>query len=157
MNHTPRTPEQERNIAVFRQVVEEGFNRGNLQALDDLFTPAFHEHQSGFPTADLAGLKRGIAGVRRALPDLQLDIVDTVVEGDKVSFLLRGEGTHQGQLGPLPGSGKHVTWDVIDVCRFHDGRIAEHWGVPDRMGILEQVGMPRPPRWLMKLMMKRSR
>jgi predicted ester cyclase len=157
MTQNNRTPEQEHDIGVFRQVIEEGFNRGNLDALDDLFTADFHEHQSGFPTPDLAGLKRGITGVRRALPDIRLEIADTIVEADKVSFLLRGEGTHQGQLGPLPGSGKHVTWDVIDVCRFRDGKIAEHWGVPDRMGILEQVGMPRPPRWLMKLMMKRNR
>ena len=157
METTPRTSEQEHNIEVFGQVIEQGFNRGNLDALDGLFTSDFQEHQSGFPTPDLAGLKRGIAGVRRALPDARLEIGDTVVEGDKVSFLIRGEGTHQGQLGPLPGSGKHVAWDVIDVCRFRDGKIAEHWGVPDRMGILEQIGMPQPPRWLMKLMMKRKR
>ena len=86
-----------------------------------------------------------------------MNIVDTIVEGDRVCFRLVGEGTHEGQLGPLPGSGKHVTVDVVDVCRFHDGRIAEHWGVADRMGIMEQVGMPQPPRWLMRLMMKRKR
>jgi predicted SnoaL-like aldol condensation-catalyzing enzyme len=157
MDNTTRTAEQQHNIEVFRQVIEEGFNRGNFDAFDSLFTPDFHERQSGFPTPDLAGLKRGIAGVRRALPDVRLQITDTIVEGDKVSFLLRGEGTHQRPLGPLPGCGKHVTWDVADVCRFRDGKIAEHWGVPDRMGILEQIGMPQPPRWLMKLMMKRSR
>jgi predicted ester cyclase len=156
MNHSTRTPEQQSNVEVFRQAIEDGFNRGDLGALDPLFTDDFQEHQRGFPTADLEGLKRGIAGVRRALPDLRLQIVDTIVEDDKVTFLLSGEGTHLGQLGPLPGSGKKVAWDVIDVCRFRDGRIAEHWGVPDRMGILEQVGMPRPPRWLMKLMMKRG-
>jgi len=104
----------------------------------------------------LRRLVRGIQGVRRALPDVRLEIVDTIVEEDRVCFLLAGEGTHQGQLGPIPGSGKHVTWDVVDVCRFRDGRIAEHWGVPDRMGIIEQVGMPQPPGWLMKLMMKRK-
>jgi predicted ester cyclase len=156
MSQTTRTPEQERNIDLFRRAVEEGFNRGNLAALDDLFTPDFQEHQRGFPTPDLAGLKRGIQGVRRALPDVRLEIVDTIVEEDRVCFLLAGEGTHQGQLGPIPGSGKHVTWDVVDVCRFRDGRIAEHWGVPDRMGIIEQVGMRQPPGWLMKLMMKRK-
>jgi len=35
-------------------VIEEGFNRGNLAALDDLFTPDFREHQRGFPTPALA-------------------------------------------------------------------------------------------------------
>lgn len=91
------------------------------------------------------------------LPDLRLGIVDTIVEGDKVCFRIIGEGTHEGPLGPLPGSGRRVTVDVVDVCRFADGRIAEHWGVADRMGIMEQVGMPQPPRRLMRLMMKRKR
>jgi len=151
-----RTTGQEHNIEVFRKVVEQGFNLGNVTALDDLFTADFQEHQRGFPTPDLSGLKRGIQGLRRALPDLRLRIADTIVEGEKVCFRLVGEGTHQGPLGPLPGSGKHVTVDVVDVCRFHDGRIAEHWGVADRLGIMEQVGMPQPPRWLMRLMMKRK-
>lgn len=157
MSQTDRTPEQVSNIQIFTQVIEEGFNGGNLTALDDLFTPDFREHQRGFPTPDLEGLKRGIQGLRRAIPDLQLSIASTIVEGDQVCFRLVGEGTHQGQLGPVPGSGKHVTVDVIDVCRFHEGRIAEHWGVADRLGIMEQGGMPRPPRWLMKLMMMRKR
>ena len=157
MTQAPRTPEQEQNIELFGQVIEEGFNQGNLAALDEFFTLDFHEHQRGFPTPDLAGLKRGIQGLRTALPDLRLEIVDTIVEDDKVCFRLVGKGTHQGPLGPLPGSGKHVTSDVIDICRFRDGRIAEHWGIADRMGIMEQVGMPQPPRWLMKMMMKRKR
>ncbi|MBU1227884.1 MAG: ester cyclase [Actinobacteria bacterium] len=157
MTHPIRTSEQDRNIDVFRRAIEDGFNNGDLDILDALFTADFQEHQRGFPTPDLDGLKRGIASVRRAIPDIRLEIVDTIVEGDKVSFHLTGEGTHEGQLGPLPGSGKHVTWDVFDVCRFRDGQISEHWGVPDRMAILEQVGMPQPPRWLMKLMMKRAR
>jgi len=156
MTSTDRTPDQVHNIEIFRQVIEQGFNRGNLTALDDLFTPDFREHQRGFPTPDLEGLKRGIEGLRRAIPDLQLDIADTIVEGEQVCFRLVGAGTHQGQLGPVPGSGKPVTVDVVDVCRFHDGRIAEHWGVADRLGIMEQAGMPQPPRWLMKLMMKRK-
>jgi predicted ester cyclase len=29
---------------------------------------------------------------------------------------------------------------VIDVARFADGQMIEHWGVPDRMSILQQLG-----------------
>ena len=157
MTQRTHTQEQEQNIEVFRRVVEEGFNRGNLAALDDLFAPGFREHQRGFPTPDLAGLKRGIQGLRGAIPDLRLEIKDIIFEDDRACFRLMGQGTHQGQFGPVPGSGKQVTVNVIDICRFQDGRIAEDWGIADRMGVMEQVGMPQPPRWLMKLMMKRKR
>jgi len=157
MTQRTRTQEQEQGIEAFRRVIEEGFNRGNLAALDDLFTPDFHEHQRGFPTADLAGLKRAIQGLRGAIPDLRLEIEDVIVDGDRACFRLVGRGHHQGQFGPVPGSGKPVTVDVIDICRFQDGRIVEHWGIADRMGVMEQVGMPQAPRWLMNMMMKRRR
>ena len=30
--------------------------------------------------------------------------------------------------------------EVIDIGRFEDGKLVEHWGVPDRLGALEQLG-----------------
>lgn len=157
MSTIHRTDEDQRNIDVFTAVIREGFNNGNLEALDGLFASDFVEHQRGFPTPDLDGLKRGISGLRRSIPDINLEIEDTIVEGDKICFMLRGEGTHQGSLGRLPASGTHLTLEVIDICRFRDGRIIEHWGIPDQMSIMEQIGMPQPPAWLMHLLMKRRK
>ena len=142
-------------VQTFARVIDQGFNAGNLSELDPLFHEDFVEHQRGFPTPDLAGLKKGIAGLRRSIPDLHLDIADTIAEDDKVCFVLSGTGTHGGQLGPVPATGKRLTLDVIDVCRFEDGLIIEHWGIPDQMGIMEQIGLPQPPRWIMRVMARR--
>jgi predicted ester cyclase len=30
---------------------------------------------------------------------------------------------------------------VFDQLRFRDGRIVEHWGVPDQLGLLVQLGL----------------
>lgn len=149
--------QRESNVDVFHQVIDQGFNTGNLEVLDALFHRDFVEHQRGFPTPDLDGLKRGIEYLRKAIPDIKLDIVDTIAEGDKVCFVLAGTGTHLGQFGPLPGTGTQLFLSVIDICRFEDGVIVEHWGIPDRMGIMEQIGMPEPPRWLMNIMIRRRR
>ncbi|MGZ3665118.1 MAG: ester cyclase [Ktedonobacterales bacterium] len=33
----------------------------------------------------------------------------------------------------------------LDLCRFSEGKLVEHWGVFDRMGMMEQIGaIPRP-------------
>jgi predicted ester cyclase len=43
-------------------------------------------------------------------------------------------------------SGKRVAIDVIDICRFANGKLVEHWGIPDRFALLHQVGaLPPPP------------
>ena len=33
----------------------------------------------------------------------------------------------------------HIT--VVDIARIVDGRIVEHWGVPDRFALLAQTGV----------------
>jgi SnoaL-like polyketide cyclase len=51
----------------------------------------------------------------------------------------RGADSGTGQFGHLP-TGKPISIHMIDVARFADGRMIEHWGVPDRMSILQQLG-----------------
>jgi predicted ester cyclase len=36
---------------------------------------------------------------------------------------------------------------VVDICRFSNGKLVEHWGVPDRFALLHQAGaLPPPPK-----------
>jgi predicted ester cyclase len=45
-----------------------------------------------------------------------------------------------------PPLGKPVAIDVIDICHFANGKLVEHWGIPDRFALLHQVGaLPPPP------------
>ena len=70
----PRTNEE-----VFRIVIEEGFGKGNLEALDECFPATFAEHQYGLPST-LAGLKQVIASLRKGIPDLKHTIDETVIK-----------------------------------------------------------------------------
>lgn len=129
----------EHNQEVLRQVIEEGFNKGNYDALDPLFAANYREHQFGLsPT--LEGLKQDIQFLRTAFPDLHLTIEDMVADGDKVWMRITAQGTNQGpMLGPP--TGKAMTITVFDTCRFEDGKIVEHWGVPDRFAQMVQLGL----------------
>jgi predicted ester cyclase len=40
-----------------------------------------------------------------------------------------------------PPTGRQLEIDVIDICRFRDGRMVEHWGVPDQLGMMQQMGL----------------
>ena len=42
-------------------------------------------------------------------------------------------------MGPPNGKAFEIT--VIDIARFENGKIVEHWGVPDRFAVMAQLGL----------------
>jgi steroid delta-isomerase-like uncharacterized protein len=76
-----------------------------------------------------------------AFPDLRWNIVDVIVEGDRMATLVLIEGTHLGEyLGKEP-TGKRVRLYSVDVARLQDGKIIEHRGVLDELHLLAQIGV----------------
>jgi predicted ester cyclase len=59
---------------------------------------------------------------------------------DDTIVAARGRGTATGPFFGAP-SGRPLDFTVIDVARVVDGRIVEHWGVPDRFAVLAQTGV----------------
>jgi predicted ester cyclase len=125
---------------VLTRIVLEAFGAGDLELLDELVSEQVIEHQYGLP-GDREGLKQAIAGLRRAFPDLSYNVIATTFDGEKVWGHFRARGTN---LGPFQGrepTGLAMEIDVIDVIRVVDGRLVEHWGVPDRFALLDQLGL----------------
>lgn len=89
----------------------------------------------------LTGFKQALASLRRAMPDLELTIDEMVASGDRVWVRMTSRGTNLGPFMGFPPTGKSFAITVMDVCRFEDGKIVEHWGVPDRFALLHQLGL----------------
>jgi len=86
-----------------------------------------------------------IGSLKRAFPDFRLEIEDLVVAGDIVWTRNVATGTNHGSFLGNPPTGERIRIDVFDVLRVVDGRVVEHWGVPDRLGVLFQLGLAQPP------------
>lgn len=127
--------------AVLRRLIDVGFNRGDLDALDEIVATDSIEHQVG-AASGIEGLRALITELRTAFPDLRLEIEDTATSGDKVWARLRSHGTNTGSMRGRPPTGQLIEVDVIDIVRVVDGRIVEHWGVADRLTMLQQLGVP---------------
>jgi predicted ester cyclase len=71
---------------------------------------------------------------------LHLTIEDMAAVGDRVWIRMTARGTN---LGPMfgPPTANEMTITVFDVCRFENGKIVEHWGVPDRFALMAQLGL----------------
>ena len=91
----------------------------------------------------LTGAEQGarIAGFRAAFPDLRFTIEDMVAEGDRVVFRATLRGTHQGPFRGVAPTNRAVAIGVLDVVRVEAGVIAEHWGGPDLLDALRQLGV----------------
>jgi len=134
----------EQNKDVFRRVIEEGFNHGKLDALDDCFPPTYAEHQFDLPST-LEEFKGAIRYLRDTFAPFSLTIEDMVADGDTVWARMTGRGTDRNGVMGHPPTGRSFTITVMDVCRFEQGKIVEHWGVPDRFHQLAQLGvLPGP-------------
>ena len=132
---------------VVRRLLEEGFSQGRLDVCDELVADDGLEHQDFGPehAPGSAGVRAVISSLRRAFSDFRLTIDELVVAGDTVWTRNTATGTHDGVFMGHPPTGRSVSITVFDVFRVAEGRIVEHWGVPDRLGVLLQVGAIAPP------------
>ena len=133
------------NVAAFRKLIEVGFSKGDLSVADELVSPGALEHQRGSKPG-IDGVKATIAILHDWFSEFELKIVKIAADGDTVWAVNRARGVNTGSVMGFPPSGKSFEIDVIDVARFEDGKIVEHWGVPDQLGLLIRLGLMRRPQ-----------
>ena len=128
--------------ALIRRFYEEVLNKRNLAALDDFYAPNHVDHTlpPGLPIGP-EGTKQAIAMTLSGFPDLHLTVEDMIAEGDKVVTWFTTHVTQQGALGDIPPTGKHVSVSTIEITRIAGGKIVEDWGLDDRLGMLQQLGL----------------
>src|SRR5919202_6900184 len=123
----------------------EMINSHNLTHMDELFTADFVDHDSAVLNHDLDGTKQFFSMYLDAFSDVQVTLDDLIAQGDRVAARFTVRGTHKGPFMGLPPTGKPFTLTAIDILRIVDGKIVEHWGEADTLGLLQQLGaIPAP-------------
>lgn len=135
----------EQNKANARRAYE-AISQGNLDAFYATVDPSIVDH-SGLPglAPGLEGVKQWFNTLRSAFLDLRIDAEDIIAEGDKVVARYSVTGTHQGEFWGIGPTGKQVTFSGIDIVRVADGKLVEHWGEVNTLGLMQQLGaIPAP-------------
>src|SRR5262245_2966473 len=137
----PPEAELARNKAVARRFLEQAFGPGwKVELVEELHTPDFVVHTRG---GDL-GIKEdreALLGWRSATPDLVMTVDDVVAEGDKVAVRWTATGTNTGVGNGLPATGRKVSATGMTFWRLKDGKLAEEWGLVDRLAVMQQLGL----------------
>jgi steroid delta-isomerase-like uncharacterized protein len=112
----------------------------DVAVVDSFFAEEFvsHNNPPGFPPG-VAGVKQFFAMFRDAFPDAAVDIDELVADGDRVAVATTLTGTHSGALMGLEPTGRRVSVTGIDIVRVRDGRIVEHRGLTDIVGLMRQL------------------
>jgi steroid delta-isomerase-like uncharacterized protein len=137
-----------KNVDLAERFHFEVFQKGNLDAANDILTKDFVAHSPGLPpelSKGPEGAKSWAQAIRTGLPDISLSHEDIVSEGDKVTIRWTGSGTHDGEMFGVPATGRPVNVSGIDIFLIKGGKIAEMWQEWDALGFMQQVGaIPSP-------------
>jgi steroid delta-isomerase-like uncharacterized protein len=132
-----------------RQILEQGFNEGKLDLVDQLVSPEAVNHDPAEP-AHLRGVrgpqvfKRTVEMYRAAFPDVQIIVDDVIAVDDKVVLRWHSEGTHRNELEGLAPTGARVSLTGMSVDRWKDGKVVESWSEWDNLGLARQLGAIPP-------------
>jgi steroid delta-isomerase-like uncharacterized protein len=131
----------EDQLATSKRVIEEAFNQGNLDVIDQVTTDDYVGHDPLTGDQDRDAAKASMSMYRGAFPDLHFTIEDAFEAGDKVVVRWTGEGTFENEimgLQPTHDRGNPVTG--INIDRYEGGRIAESWTEWDTLTFMRDIG-----------------
>lgn len=128
---------------VVRRFIDEVWNEGNLDAIDELVAEDHVDHDParGQAPGGSAAMRALIERYRAAFPDVRVELGQLIAEDDLVAGTWVATGTHQGPLMGVEATGRKVSVSGIGIDRIRDGQIVESWASFDALGMLAQLGI----------------
>jgi len=126
----------EKQKELTRGVIDELWNKRNLNVLDELFSADFINHRSSGDN-NLESYKKAWVEFRDAYPEQKFDIDNMVAEGDKVIVLATSKVTDK--------TGKQLSGRGWLMFRWKEGKIIELSEMHDELGYRQQLGYKLTP------------
>lgn len=120
-----------RNKATVRRLVYEVINGGRLEVIDELYAPGL-----------AASAHDWIAPFLASFPDVRMEIIELIAEGDAVAAHFTCSATHTGTwLGHPPTGRRFERIDEVGIYRLRDAKITRAWALEDTLARLRQLGL----------------
>jgi steroid delta-isomerase-like uncharacterized protein len=122
-----------------RRWFEQVWNQRRRDAIAEMLAPEAVLHESGIDSIGPEGFYPFYDRLRGTFPDLQIDVEDTIAEGDKVCVRWSCTATHGGDgLGVAP-TGVTINVTGISILRVAGGKLVEGWQNWDMLGMMAQI------------------
>ena len=129
----------EKNKKLVETLCKTVFQKHDFNRLDEIMRDDYIQHNEDTPQGK-AGFKEFFEQMSKAMPDFSYTIKKIVAEGDTVMMYSTTTATHLGEWLENPPTGNKLSFDVVDIFRIENGKVAEHWDVADTLKLFTQVG-----------------
>jgi predicted ester cyclase len=127
--------DDDRNIEVVREY-HEIWSNGKIEELDRIVAPNFQgRFIGGFEYDGIDGAKNSVLETKKAFPDWKEEIVDIIVQEDKVVTRYHSTGTQLGSWDGIDSTGNKVDIYEASIYRLENGKIVEQWGFWDEINL----------------------
>jgi len=123
------------------RLYEEVINQKKMEVVDQIYASNYVNHIAPFGLgSDVEGVKKLFTAQAEAFPDWHI-ATDYVIEyGNKCIVRWTLTGTHTGNYFGIEPTGKKFRMVGVDIETIVDGKITEHDGAEDMLGLLQQIG-----------------
>lgn len=121
---------------------------GKTDGLGEIVADNFTSHLAmpGISSTGIQQLKDMIAKSTAAFTESKAEDLHLTVEGDRVIAHYRWKAKNTGaMMEGMPATNLPVDVYTVDILRFANGKIVEHWGYMEEMKMMEQLGMMGDP------------
>lgn len=130
----------------FLKKIVAAYNGHAVEAFDELLTDDCVLTRNGVEALGRDQVKKVLAKLYRAFPDIEYAIDDVIVSGDKIGLRWHGTGTHRGDYFGIPATGRPLQYDGITLYQLRGDKIARIWVSANMLGVLRDLTVGAEPR-----------
>jgi predicted ester cyclase len=129
--------------ALMWRITNEIWNEGRLELIDELIAEDLVDHveMPGLEGSGRARYRASVELARAGFSDYQNPLDFVLAEGALAVSYGRSTGTHDGEFGGIPPTGRKVDVPTFGILRFENGQAVERWGFADNLAMMQQLGL----------------
>jgi predicted ester cyclase len=141
------TPDEMREVGhkVYHEIIQDA----NVDLVDEVIAAdCIDISPNDIPGVGREGtepLKQFVQMLHGGLSDVRVTIHELLADGNTGIGRITIDGRHTGDFMGIPATNRPVSFDVVDIVKYREGKIREHYGLFDGLGLFQQLGLIPAP------------
>jgi predicted ester cyclase len=132
---------KEKNIQLIKKL-HHIWNTGEINLVSEVYSENIIVNWArgwGLPSKGLKEVEQTILKTRSVFHNWNEEILDLVVDDDKVTSRYISTGVHKEEYLGVPASGKNIEFQEISIYLIRDNKVLEQWCLGDDLHLLSQI------------------